>query len=87
MGKKKAVVICTVHAAKGLEWDAVFVCRQNQGSHPLNFWPSGEDIRRHNLVVPPNFDALPILERYEEMLEARDGFEQVSITQLCRLVA
>ena len=37
--REDRVVLSTIHRAKGLEWDAVFVVRCMQGHLPMPFWP------------------------------------------------
>ena len=37
------VVVTTIHQAKGLEWDTVFLCRINEGVLPLDLRGSGGD--------------------------------------------
>ena len=55
-GKEPGVTISTIHAAKGLEWDVVFVMRQNVFFHPLPWWPSAEDSRRLSTHIERNND-------------------------------
>ena len=44
--EKKGVTISTIHGAKGLEWDAVFVLRQNEGFLPSAAYPDTDTVVR-----------------------------------------
>jgi len=54
------VTICTIHAAKGLEWDAVFVPRCINSFLPNGWFPDPGD----GLVPLPGFDPFRVLEEF-----------------------
>ena len=65
----KGVAVATIHSAKGLEWDIVFVMRQNQGFCPMNWWPSADEQRQYKFNLPDGyFDSFEILQQWDPLL-------------------
>lgn len=79
VGEKQGVTICTIHSAKGLEWDAVFVMRANKGFLPTGYWPSIDERRRYGIRAPEGFDSFKVLEGYDALLEANEPIPQVRL--------
>ncbi|WP_346843538.1 ATP-dependent helicase [uncultured Rothia sp.] len=42
--KMSGVTLASLHSAKGLEWDAVFLCGLNEGLMPISFAKTGDEI-------------------------------------------
>ena len=60
------MTICTIHAAKGLEWDVVFMPRLNQRYLPTAWRPEGGPlaIGMQRLDVPEQFDSFAVLREW-----------------------
>ncbi|MDR1080958.1 MAG: UvrD-helicase domain-containing protein [Deltaproteobacteria bacterium] len=50
-GTKDALTLMTVHAAKGLEFDSVFVCGLNEGSFPSRRCETPEDMEEERRIL------------------------------------
>ena len=64
----KGVAVATIHSAKGLEWDTVFVLRQNQGACPMSWFPNGDEQRQYQLIMPEYFDSFAVLRKWDPLL-------------------
>lgn len=47
----EGVTLATLHAAKGLEWDAVFVCGAQEGSIPISFAVSPTEVEEERRLL------------------------------------
>ena len=75
------VQIMTVHAAKGLEWDAVFVAGLTQGVFPVEGRPVADWTKQLSTLPFPlrgDRDELPVLDwsAVSDQVEARDTLER-----------
>ena len=59
MASQKGVTICTIHAAKGLEWDVVMVPRCTNNFLPNMWIPNPQETRGMN--VPPFINGYQVL--------------------------
>ena len=67
--KGKGVAVATIHSAKGLEWDIVFILRQNQGACPFVWRPHEDEQRQHGFSIPPGYyDSLDILRKWDHRI-------------------
>ena len=49
-GSDDKVTLMTIHAAKGLEWDAVFLCGLNEGLMPITFATTPDEVDEERLT-------------------------------------
>ena len=64
----KGVAVATIHSAKGLEWDVVFVMRQNEGACPHGWWPSEDEQKFHGIMLPEFFESFAILREWDPLI-------------------
>ena len=77
------VTLATFHAAKGLEWDAVFLCGLQDGTLPITYADTPSAVEEERRLLYVGHDASP--QRAEPLLVARPAAGRPRLTQTVAL--